>query len=129
MIYLSKLSEEALLCVYYRETSGTEIMTVKDFLESDYFNEFPERAFPKVKTVEQSMLKFDFGEFIEMLRKKNCLSRDWKMDIIHTATIYEDEIRRFALKINELLRLYPALVPTEEVVVDLVPAKRVALIE
>lgn len=129
MIYLSKLSEETLLCVYYRETSGTEIMTVKDFLKSDYFNEFPERAFPKVKTIEQTKLVFDFIEYVEMLRKRNGLSRDWEINIIHTASIHEDEIERFALKINELLRLYPALVPTEEVIVDLVPAERVALIE
>lgn len=130
MKYLSELSEDNVLYVYHNTDIGVEIMTVKDFLMSNYFKMYPERAFPKVKIVEESVIKFDFCGFIEMLRDRNHLTTKWKSDVIHTASIlYENDIRSLTLKINELLQLHPAFGPTDDVIIDLVPFGKVKIVE
>lgn len=130
MICLSNLPDDALLQIHYDGWYGLNTMTKEDFLKSQYFRNFPERDFPNVKLMRKKAIEFDFIEYIESIRRVNGLTTKWELDIIHEASAhYEDEFRQFETKINQLLELYPAIAPTDDVLIDLVPAGKVVMIE
>ena len=119
---LTELPMDTMLAIERSDYDDLKIMDVHDFLSSEYFDNFPEKPFPKVFLAESTREKFDLFNAIESICDGT--TYDDCAEDVYNDVKDAPETAAFIKLLNEVFQRHPTYWEGEPVEVDIVPEKR-----